>query len=325
MRKDAIWPVTLTTRPVILRIDNFLDQPLRLKAGAGTTTWFGTRRAPAGISRRSRPRPTASREWPTSAAWSPCTDKALLDLAYRVLPGGSGEFNGGSVIVHIDIPLEGKSEGSTCEVGTKSSSGVLRCDVVPFSVLPDGQVRVTVTVRRLPGPADGSPGVRAFPWYLAIVVSATASLIAGALSVTGPAPSALAAGWNPETVPALAGVSGATGLRTPRISNDVVDGSLGLATSTTPILTWKKVPEGVRQVKFIVEDLTTPKAVVLWSKTASVAAGTASATVDPNVLSQGRAYRWMASSTGGAKDTFGPFSLNVDTQRVASSPPTDTY
>jgi RHS repeat-associated protein len=162
--------------------------------------------------------------------------------------------------------------------------------------------------------------VRTSLWPRAVLLSATASLVAGLLSAAGPALPASAAGWSPETVPALAGVAGATGLRTPRISNDVIDGSLGVATSTTPVLTWKNVPAGVGQVRFIVEDLSAPKAVVLWSKTATVAAGSASATVDPDVVFQGRTYRWMAESTGTAKATHGPFFLSIDTQRLGVQP-----
>ena len=157
-------------------------------------------------------------------------------------------------------------------------------------------------------------------WYRAVLLSATASLAAGLLSAAGPALPASAAAWSPETVPALAGVSGATGLRTPRITNDIVNGSLGVATSTTPILTWKNVPAGVSQARFILEDLSTPHAVVLWSRTATVAAGSASATVDPDVLSQGRTYRWLAESTGNTRATFGPFFLSVDTQRLNVQP-----
>ena len=115
-------------------------------------------------------------------------------------------------------------------------------------------------------------------------------------------------------------MSGAAGPRVPRITNDVIDGSLGVATSTTPVLTWKNVPAGVIQVRFIVEDLSAPKAVVLWSKTAPVTAGRASAAVDPDVVSQARSYRWMAESTGATKATLGPFFLNIDTQRLDVQP-----
>jgi RHS repeat-associated protein len=164
------------------------------------------------------------------------------------------------------------------------------------------------------------PFVRTSLRCRAVLLSATASLVAGLLSAAGPAVPASAAAWSPETVPALPGVSGATGLRTPRITNDVIDGSLGVATSTTPILTWKNIPAGVSQVKFVVEDLSTPRAVVLWSKTAGVTAGSASAAVDPGVMSQGRTYRWLAESTSNTKAMFGPFFLSVDTQRLDVQP-----
>jgi len=109
--------------------------------------------------------------------------------------------------------------------------------------------------------------------------------------------------------------SPATGQVIPNLTNDVIDGSLGLATSTTPILTWHNVPAGVNQVAFEIVSLAAKNPTVVWQHTVSVdSTRTAKSTVGAGKLIQGHAYKWVAKSTTPAV-THGPFGLSVDVQR----------
>ena len=144
--KDPVWPYTLSTRPLAVRIDNFLGQRLRLES---VTQANNLVRDPAGD--RNVEEIPADADGVTGVAHLggllSVGETAALDMTYRVLPGGTGEFDGGSVNIYIEIPLSGKSEGSSCEVATRSSSGVLRCEVQPFSVLKNQVVSPRVVVR----------------------------------------------------------------------------------------------------------------------------------------------------------------------------------
>ena len=109
--------------------------------------------------------------------------------------------------------------------------------------------------------------------------------------------------------------SPATGRVVPNLTNDVIDGTLGLATSTTPILTWNSVPAGVSQVTFEIVSLAAKNPTLVWQHTVSVdSTRTAKSTVAAGKLIQGHTYKWVAKSTTPAA-THGPFGLSVDVQR----------
>jgi len=133
-----------------------------------------------------------------------------------------------------------------------------------------------------------------------------------------------AATASPEDVPALAG-SAATGPRGPQIADDVLNGSLGLAVSTQPHLTWSTVPAGASQVRFTVLSLDSTNPTTVWDQTVSVSSGAASAVPLAGRLRQGTSYRWKAEVVTGstapdATRTFGPFLFQVDTQRTGEQP-----
>ena len=142
--------------------------------------------------------------------------------------------------------------------------------------------------------------------------------------VTPGIPAGAANSTTPSELPALAG-SSATGVRSPHLSNDVVDGSIGLATSTRPVFTWDKVTEGGTQVEFIVNDLSTTNRKKLWSATVSVSGGKATAVPPAGKLHQGHTYSWRAVAVSGAtgteeERTFGPFTIAIDVQRSKVQP-----
>ena len=144
--KDPAWPVTLSTRPLVVRIDNFLGRRLRLEA---VTQANNLVRDPAGD--RNVTEIPADAGGVTGVAHLggllAVDSTAALDMTYRVLPGGTGEFDGASVNIYLEIPVTGSSEGSSCEVATRSSSGVLRCEVQPFRVLKNQVVSARVVIR----------------------------------------------------------------------------------------------------------------------------------------------------------------------------------
>ena len=145
----------------------------------------------------------------------------------------------------------------------------------------------------------------------AVMLSST--LVAVTSGATAAGASSLAS-WDPTTLPLLSVQSG-TGVSVPVLRNDVVDGSLGIATSLQPVLTWKQVPSGVSQAKFTVTNLASNDPTTVWSTTVSVNGGTASATVAAGKLVQGHTYRWQAVSVSNPSVATPKFTMNVDTQR----------
>jgi hypothetical protein len=144
--KDPSWPVTLTTRPLVVRIDNFLSQPLRLESVTQANNLVRDRAGDRNVSEIPADSGGVTGVAHLGGLLS-VNDTAALDMTYRVLPGGTGEFDGGSVNIYLEIPVTGNSEGSACEVATRSSSGVLRCEVLPFRVLKNQVVTARVVVR----------------------------------------------------------------------------------------------------------------------------------------------------------------------------------
>ena len=144
-----------------------------------------------------------------------------------------------------------------------------------------------------------------------------ATLLAGEMTMVTPAGAAVLSVWDASELPALA-TSGATGPSTPTITDDVVDGTYGTATSTQPILTWSSIPDGNAQVRFEVLNLSLAQPKLVWSATAAVKAGKAEARVGAGMLKDHRTYQWRAVSTTNAQVVDGPFSMRVDAQGVNS-------
>jgi hypothetical protein len=143
---DPIWPVTLRTRPLTVRIDNFLRQPLKLEGDAIGANLVAD---PAGA--RNLSLIPASGDGVTGTAYYggllSVRERAALTLSYRVQPGGSGEFTGVTIDIHLGIPLEGRPEDSTCQVHQPSGSGVVKCEIAESPVVRDAPVRDTVVIR----------------------------------------------------------------------------------------------------------------------------------------------------------------------------------
>ncbi|MEI8405221.1 MAG: hypothetical protein WCG96_08090, partial [Actinomycetes bacterium] len=123
--------------------------------------------------------------------------------------------------------------------------------------------------------------------------------------------------WNPETLPLLATQPG-QGPTKPMVATDVVDGSLGLATSLQPQLTWRNVPSGVGQVRFEIHTLASRNPALVWSGSVAANGGTAQLKVAAGNLSQGRTYRWKAYSVANPTITTPSYVFNVDVQRAKS-------
>ncbi|MFZ4434324.1 MAG: hypothetical protein ACOYOQ_14120, partial [Microthrixaceae bacterium] len=115
------------------------------------------------------------------------------------------------------------------------------------------------------------------------------------------------ASWSPEDVPPVPPVD-ATGPSVPVFAGSVLDGSVGSATSTQPLLRWPGITGGPFQ--FEVSDLGPDGGRVLWQ---SGDVTTADARVPEGVLDVDRAYRWTARTRTGA--VFGPFVFRVDVRR----------
>ena len=141
----------------------------------------------------------------------------------------------------------------------------------------------------------------------------SASLVASAMVAVTPAGAAALPTWDASKLPAIA-TSPATGPSTPTITDDVVDGTYGTATSLQPILTWNAVPAGTAQVRFEIENLATGQPKLLWSASAAVRSGKAEAKVGAGILKDHRTYQWRAVSTSNAQVTDGPFPMRVDAQ-----------
>ena len=160
--------------------------------------------------------------------------------------------------------------------------------------------------------------MRERPRRLAIALTALsvfASTCLVAITSDTPSGAALLPAWNPTTLPLLNGQSGA-GQNPPILANDVIDGSLGLATSLQPILTWTKVPAGVGQVRFELMNLNTAKPEVLWSGSGVANGGMAKVTVPLGRVVQGHTYRWKAYDIQRPSVATPSRVLHVDVQRT---------
>ena len=141
------------------------------------------------------------------------------------------------------------------------------------------------------------------------------SLRASTMVTVMPAGAAALAIWDASQLPAIA-TSSATGPSTPTITDDVVDGTYGTATSLQPILTWNAVPAGTAQVRFEIENLSTGQPKLLWSASAAVNSGKAETRVGAGILKDHRTYQWRAVSTSNAQVIDGPFPMRIDAQGV---------
>ena len=121
--------------------------------------------------------------------------------------------------------------------------------------------------------------------------------------------------WNPEALPLLTASTG-TGVRTPVLRTDVVDGTSGFATSLQPILTWRDIPSAVGQVRFEISTVATSNPTTVWTGSAVANAGVAQATVATGKLEQAKPYRWRAYSVSDPSVQLPWRILNVDVQRA---------
>ena len=115
------------------------------------------------------------------------------------------------------------------------------------------------------------------------------------------------AAWSPEDVPPLEAVV-ASGPVVPVFDGSLLDGSVGSATSTRPLLRWPGATGG--PFRFEVTDLGPDGGRVLWD---SGEVTDAQVRVPDDVLVVDRAYRWTARTRAGA--VFGPFLFRVDVRR----------
>jgi len=128
-------------------------------------------------------------------------------------------------------------------------------------------------------------------------------------------PAGVGAGWSAERLPALAGIDG-TGPVVPVLEGIELDGSLGLSTSTVPVLVMAEPPAGAATFEWSVTDLSGAESAF------------ATSTSEPRVrvadgaLVDGGSYVWSVVATGaqGQRTTAGPFVVNVDTQREGRQP-----
>ncbi len=134
-------------------------------------------------------------------------------------------------------------------------------------------------------------------------------------STGGAASSASLPYWDPTHLPLLVASSG-SGPAAPILSNDVVDGSLGLATSLRPELTWNAVPAGVSQARFTITTVASRDPRALWSGSASVNAGKAKVVVPLGILHQGQSFIWHAYSVQHPATTTPKHLMSVDVQRT---------
>jgi len=128
-------------------------------------------------------------------------------------------------------------------------------------------------------------------------------------------PAGVGGGWSAERLPALAGTDG-TGPVVPVLEGIELNGSLGLSTSTVPVLVMAEPPAGATSFEWSVTDLSGTESVF------------ATSTSEPRVrvadgaLVDGGTYVWSVVATvpGGQRTTAGPFVVNVDTQREGRQP-----
>ena len=123
-------------------------------------------------------------------------------------------------------------------------------------------------------------------------------------------PAGVGGGWSAERLPALVGTS-ATGPAVPLLEGVELNGSLGLATTTVPVLVMAEPPSGATRFDWSVTDVSGTESVFTTS------------TPEPRVrvadgaFIDGRTYSWsvVASAATGQLGSAGPFVVNVDTQR----------
>jgi len=140
---DPYWGVDLRTRPLTVRIDNFVKAPLRRE---GDVLGANVVADPAGDSNLALI-PAATDTAAGTAYYGgllSARERAALTLSYRVQ---SGEFAGATIDIHLGIPLEGRPEDSTCQVHKPSGTGVLTCEIAEGFVVRDTPVRDTVVIR----------------------------------------------------------------------------------------------------------------------------------------------------------------------------------
>ena len=140
---DPYWSVLLRTRPLTVRIDNFLRHPLKREGEAVGANLVAD---PAGDSNLAMI-PAASDTGAGTAYYGgllSVRERAGLTLSYRVQ---SGEFAGATIDIHLGIPLEGRPEDSTCQVHKPSGTGLLTCEIAEGYVVRDAPVRDTVVIR----------------------------------------------------------------------------------------------------------------------------------------------------------------------------------
>ncbi len=130
----------------------------------------------------------------------------------------------------------------------------------------------------------------------------------------GAASSASLPYWDPTHLALLTTTSG-SGLASPILSNDVVDGSLGLATSLRPELVWNSVPAATSQARFVITTVASRDPQTLWSGTATVNGAKAKVMVPLGILHQGQSYVWHASSVQHPSTTTPKHLMSVDVQR----------
>ena len=153
-----------------------------------------------------------------------------------------------------------------------------------------------------------------------VAVVVAAALVAGCTSsddrqADAGDPAGVSGGWSAERLPALSGTSG-SGPVVPLLEGIELNGSLGLSTSTVPVLVMAEPPAGATSFEWSVTDLSGTESVF------------ATSTPDPRVrvaddaLVDGGTYVWSVTATGpgGLRATAGPFVVNVDTQREGRQP-----
>ena len=122
-------------------------------------------------------------------------------------------------------------------------------------------------------------------WFGAIALSVTiagSSLAAVSPTVAGAVSASLPL-WDPTSLPLLS-VQPGTGPAAPVLRGDIVDGSIGLATSLQPTLTWAKVPRGVASARFVITTIASRNPQTLWSGSGTANGGKVAVTVPSGIL-----------------------------------------
>ena len=153
-----------------------------------------------------------------------------------------------------------------------------------------------------------------------VAVVVVAALVAGCTSgddrqADAGDPAGVSGGWSAERLPALTGTTG-TGPVVPLLEGVELNGSLGLSTSTVPVLVMPEPPVGATSFAWSVTDLSGSQSVFSTSTPES------RVRVADGALVDGGAYVWsvVATGPGGVGASAGPFVFNVDTQREGRQP-----